>query len=163
MPFGTKKSSRSPEFEAGPSIAETRTGAANSIVAGCSSRSARDRFVLVFYAGAAVARTRTSRRSPSSSRRGPSGPAQVAPDDSCARSPERQHELAGDVPAVDQVVGRTPGVTILQGQLVTSNLFTFSAGAAAVAILGPDENVTPDWPNWRAVSIAVPDDRAVAA
>ncbi len=67
----------------------------------------------------------------------------------------------GTFSAVDQVVGRTPGVTILQGQLVTSNLFTFSAGAASVAILGPDESVTPDSPNWRAVSIAVPDDRAV--
>jgi Flp pilus assembly protein CpaB len=59
-----------------------------------------------------------------------------------------------------EVIGRVSGVTILQGQLVTSNLFTFSA-AGAVAILGPEETVGPDSPDWRAVSVEVPDDRAV--
>ena len=67
----------------------------------------------------------------------------------------------GTFNAIDQVVGRTAGVTILQGQLVTSNLFTFSAGTASVAILDPGESITPDSPDWRAVSISVPDDRAV--
>ena len=67
----------------------------------------------------------------------------------------------GTFTAVDQVVGRTAGITILSGQLVTSNLFTFSAGNAALAILEPGETMAPDSPDWRAVSIAVPDDRAV--
>ena len=67
----------------------------------------------------------------------------------------------GTFTAADQVVGRTAGVTILQGQLVTSNLFTFSVGTASVAILEPGESMTADSPDWRAVSISVPDDRAV--
>jgi Flp pilus assembly protein CpaB len=61
------------------------------------------------------------------------------------------------------LVNRVPGVTILAGQLVTSNLFTFgSEVSGGLAILGPEEKVTPESPNWRAVSLTVPDERAVA-
>jgi len=61
----------------------------------------------------------------------------------------------------DQAIGRVSAIAILPGQLITSNLFTFSADAGGVAILSPEETVGPDSPDWRAVSIAVPDDRAV--
>jgi hypothetical protein len=44
---------------------------------------------------------------------------------------------------------------------VTSNLFAFSAETGAVSILSPEESFGPDSPAWRAVSLAVPDDRAV--
>jgi Flp pilus assembly protein CpaB len=61
-----------------------------------------------------------------------------------------------------KLIDRVPGVTILQGQLVTSNLFTFSnATTGQLAILSPEEKVTADSPAWRAVSLNVPDDRAV--
>ena len=62
----------------------------------------------------------------------------------------------------NKLISRVPGVTILTGQLVTSNLFTFSnAETGQLAILTPEEIVTPDSPAWRAVSLNVPDDRAV--
>jgi hypothetical protein len=52
-------------------------------------------------------------------------------------------------------------VTILQGQLVTTNVLTSSA-SAAFSILEPTETVAPDSESWRAVSVTVPPDRAVA-
>jgi Flp pilus assembly protein CpaB len=85
----------------------------------------------------------------------------VADDLKVRNVPMDSTNAQGTFQSVDQIVGRTSGVTILQNQLVTSNLFAFSAGTAAVAILDPGESITPDSPDWRAVSISVPDDRAV--
>jgi Flp pilus assembly protein CpaB len=65
------------------------------------------------------------------------------------------------VPTVDKVVGRMPAVSILEGQLVTTNLLASSNEGGAFSILRPEETVSPDSPEWRAVSITVPDDRAV--
>lgn len=67
----------------------------------------------------------------------------------------------GIVSTPDKVIGRVPAVTILVGQLVTTNLLASSTEGALFSILGPDETVTPDGPAWRAISITVPDDRAV--
>jgi Flp pilus assembly protein CpaB len=61
----------------------------------------------------------------------------------------------------DKVIGRVPAVTILGGQLVTTNLLASSNEGGVFSILGPEETVAPDSPVWRAVSITVPDDRAV--
>ncbi|HEV8402012.1 MAG TPA: SAF domain-containing protein [Candidatus Limnocylindrales bacterium] len=61
----------------------------------------------------------------------------------------------------DKVVGRMPAVTILSGQLVTTNLLASSNEGGVFSILRPEETVAPDSPTWRAVSITVPDDRAV--
>ena len=61
----------------------------------------------------------------------------------------------------DKVVGRMPAVTILDGQLVTTNLLASSNEGGVFSILRPEETVAPDSPAWRAVSITVPDDRAV--
>jgi Flp pilus assembly protein CpaB len=61
----------------------------------------------------------------------------------------------------DKVVGRMPAVTILDGQMVTTNLLASSNEGGVFSILRPEETVSPDSPAWRAVSITVPDDRAV--
>jgi Flp pilus assembly protein CpaB len=67
----------------------------------------------------------------------------------------------GVVTSIDRVLGRVPAVTILEGQLVTTNLLASSDTGGQFSILGPTEAITPDSPAWRAVSITVPDDRAV--
>jgi Flp pilus assembly protein CpaB len=60
-----------------------------------------------------------------------------------------------------QVVGRVPAVTILEGQLVTTNLLASTTQGGQFAILDPQETVAPDSPAWRAVSITAPDNQAV--
>ena len=69
--------------------------------------------------------------------------------------------LNGVATDVSQVIGRIPAVSILQGQLVTSNMLASSAENSQFSILGPGESVSPDSEYWRAVSITVPDDLAV--
>ncbi len=59
------------------------------------------------------------------------------------------------------VIGRITAVTILQGQLVTSNLLASATEGGAFSILGPDESVAPDSEAWRAIALTVPDDLAV--
>ena len=54
-----------------------------------------------------------------------------------------------------------PAVTILQGQMVLTNLLASSAEGGQFSVLGPDETIGPDTPDWRAISMTVPDDRAV--
>ncbi|MGZ8567618.1 MAG: Flp pilus assembly protein CpaB [Actinomycetota bacterium] len=60
-----------------------------------------------------------------------------------------------------EVVGRIPAVSILQGQLITTNMLASSDEGGQFSILGPDETVAPDSENWRAVSLTVSDDLAV--
>src|SRR4051812_30339732 len=67
----------------------------------------------------------------------------------------------GIVSSIDKVLGRVPAVTILQGQLVTTNLLASTASGGQFSILGPAETVAPDALPWRAISVTVPDDRAV--
>lgn len=69
--------------------------------------------------------------------------------------------LNGVVTDVEDVIGRIPAVTILQGQLVTTNMLASSAENSQFSILGPGETVTPESEHWRAVGITVPDDLAV--
>lgn len=59
------------------------------------------------------------------------------------------------------VVGRVLAVPVLAGQLVTTNLLASTTAGGAFSILGPDETVAPGSEAWRAVSVTVPDDRAV--
>jgi Flp pilus assembly protein CpaB len=63
---------------------------------------------------------------------------------------------------IDEVLGRVSGVTILTGQLVTHNMLASSTQGQAYSILEPGEAFDPEGPDLRAVSISVPDDRAVA-
>ncbi len=67
----------------------------------------------------------------------------------------------GIVSTPDLVIGRVPAVTVLAGQMVTTNLLASSTEGGQFTILGPDESVGPDSPEWRAISMTVPDDRAV--
>jgi len=67
----------------------------------------------------------------------------------------------GVVSTPDRVIGRVPSVTILAGQMVTTNLLASSTEGGQFTILGLDETVGPDTPVWRAISLTVPDDRAV--
>jgi Flp pilus assembly protein CpaB len=63
---------------------------------------------------------------------------------------------------IDEVLGRVSGVTIMTGQLVTQNMLASSTQGQAYSILEPGQEFDPTGPDLRAVSISVPDDRAVA-
>lgn len=63
---------------------------------------------------------------------------------------------------IDQVLGRVSGVTIVTGQMVTQNMLASNAEGQAYSILEPGEKFDPSGPDMRAVSISVPDDKAVA-
>jgi Flp pilus assembly protein CpaB len=60
-----------------------------------------------------------------------------------------------------KVLNRVPAVTILEGQVLTSNLLSSSTEGGQFSILHPEETVAPDSPYWRAISITVADDLAV--
>ncbi len=68
---------------------------------------------------------------------------------------------SGIVADPNLVVGRLPVVTILEGQLVTTNLLASSDEGGQFSILGPEEAIAVDSIAWRAVSITAPDERAV--
>ena len=61
----------------------------------------------------------------------------------------------------NRVVGLVTGVPVYLNQPITPNLLATSAADAAFSILAPDEQVGPDSPFWRAVSVTVPPERAV--
>lgn len=67
----------------------------------------------------------------------------------------------GIVSTPDKVIGRIPAVTILEGQLVTTNLLASSTEGGQFSILAPNETIGPETEAWRAISITVPEDRAV--
>ncbi|MBM4408210.1 MAG: Flp pilus assembly protein CpaB [Chloroflexi bacterium] len=154
----------SAEFDLGPSIAETRTRSRKLIVAGLVLAVASGLGSFVFLSRA---------QQQASSSAAPTVPVVVASRTITARTPISADDLQlrnvpmdatnaqGTFQSPDQIVGRISSVAILQGQLVTSNLFAFSAETGAVSIIGPEESFGPDSPAWRAVSLAVPDDRAV--
>jgi Flp pilus assembly protein CpaB len=62
------------------------------------------------------------------------------------------------------VIGQVLPITLFQGQMITRSMLNTTGGAAggaAFSILDPGETVAPDSEAWRAVSMTVPDDRAV--
>jgi Flp pilus assembly protein CpaB len=61
----------------------------------------------------------------------------------------------------DDVIGRVLSVTVLKGQMLTQNMLASSTTGGQFSILEPGETVAPDSEAWRAVSLTVPDDRAV--
>ena len=67
----------------------------------------------------------------------------------------------GIVSTTDKVIGRVLAVAVLEGQMVTTNLLASEATGGQFSILGPGETVGPDSQSWRAVSMTVPDERAV--
>jgi Flp pilus assembly protein CpaB len=68
---------------------------------------------------------------------------------------------SGVVSDPTQIIGRIPAVSILQGQLITTNMLASSDEGGQFSVLGPDETVGPDSEAWRAVSMTVSDDLAV--
>jgi Flp pilus assembly protein CpaB len=62
---------------------------------------------------------------------------------------------------IDEVLGRVTSVPIGAGQLLTPNLLASSEAGATFSILEPGEEYDPSMPDLRAVSMTVPDDRAV--
>jgi Flp pilus assembly protein CpaB len=61
----------------------------------------------------------------------------------------------------DEVIGRVLAVSVLQDQMITLNMLASTATGGQFSILEPGETVAPDSEAWRAVSLTVPDDRAV--
>lgn len=63
---------------------------------------------------------------------------------------------------IDEVVGRVSGVAIATGQLMTRNLLASTTEGQAFSILEPGQEWDDSLPDLRAVSVSVPDERAVA-
>jgi Flp pilus assembly protein CpaB len=59
------------------------------------------------------------------------------------------------------VVGLMASVPIMAGQPIFANMLATGSSGGGLAILEPGETIAPDSENWRAVSLTVPDDRAV--
>jgi Flp pilus assembly protein CpaB len=68
---------------------------------------------------------------------------------------------AGIVTDPAQLAGKVLAIPVSAGQPLYSNMVASAAGGSGFSILGPDETVAPDSEAWRAVSITIPDDRAV--
>ena len=60
-----------------------------------------------------------------------------------------------------KLIGVLAATPILKGQPVYANMLAGQSQGTGFSILAPGETVSPDSPAWRAVSITVPDDRAV--
>jgi pilus assembly protein CpaB len=97
----------------------------------------------------------------------------VAARDIAARKPlEEGDVITRSVPAdvtndsaytlIEDVLGRVSSVPILTGQLVTRNALASAEAGQGYAILDAGETFDVNGPDLRAVSISVPDDRAVA-
>jgi Flp pilus assembly protein CpaB len=63
---------------------------------------------------------------------------------------------------IEDVLGRVSGVPIAVGQLMTPNMLAASESGQGYAILEAGEEYDPNGPELRAISVTVPDDRAVA-
>jgi Flp pilus assembly protein CpaB len=86
----------------------------------------------------------------------------IAPEDLEVRQVPMDDTTAQGVYAESsKIVGLVAAATILKGQPVYANMLAGQTQGSQFSILGPTETVGPDSPAWRAVSITVPDDRAV--
>lgn len=63
---------------------------------------------------------------------------------------------------LEDVIGRVSGVPITAGQLVTRNMLASAVSGQTFAVLDVGQEYDPNGPDLRAVSVNVPDDRAVA-
>ncbi|MFI5227332.1 MAG: Flp pilus assembly protein CpaB, partial [Candidatus Limnocylindrales bacterium] len=68
----------------------------------------------------------------------------------------------GVMSSPDEVIGTVLAIPVSAGQPIYVNMIASAAGGSGFSILGPNETVGPNSENWRAVSITIPDDRAVA-
>ena len=60
-----------------------------------------------------------------------------------------------------QVIGRVTAVSLLLQQPILPNFLLSGTAGSGFSILAPEETLAPNAPTWRAISINVPDDRAV--
>ncbi len=67
----------------------------------------------------------------------------------------------GVVTNPDDVIGKVLAVPVLTGQPIYKTLIGSGSAGSGFSILGPTETVGPNSEAWRAVSITIPDDRAV--
>jgi Flp pilus assembly protein CpaB len=67
----------------------------------------------------------------------------------------------GIVSTPDKVINRVSAVTILAGQMVTTNLLASTTEGGQFSVIGDEEAISSNSPAWRAISMTVPDDRAV--
>ena len=63
---------------------------------------------------------------------------------------------------IDEVLGRVSAVSIATGQLVTRSMLASASSGQTFSILEPGATFDPNGPDLRAVSVTVPDERAVA-
>ncbi len=85
----------------------------------------------------------------------------IASKDLTMRSIPDDPSLATAMVDPTLVIGRISGIEIVYQQPITPNLLASASAGGQFSILGPTETVGPNSPAWRAVSISVPDDRAV--
>ena len=63
--------------------------------------------------------------------------------------------------SLEEVIGRVTGVPVATGQLVTRNVLASTTSGQEFSILEPGASFDPSGPDLRAVSVSVPDERAV--
>jgi Flp pilus assembly protein CpaB len=61
-----------------------------------------------------------------------------------------------------ELAGKVLAIPVAIGQPIYSNMIASASGQSGFSILGPNETVAPDSEAWRAISITIPDERAVA-
>jgi Flp pilus assembly protein CpaB len=86
----------------------------------------------------------------------------IASSDLTLRSVPVDPSLASAMTDPGLVIGRISGIEIAFEEPITPNLLGSASAGGQFSILGPSETISPNSPAWRAVSISVPDDRAVA-
>lgn len=68
---------------------------------------------------------------------------------------------AGAFTSTEEVIGRIASVPVSVGQILSPNLLASPVSGQEYSILEPGQEFDPDGPHVRAVSVTVPDDRAV--
>jgi Flp pilus assembly protein CpaB len=67
----------------------------------------------------------------------------------------------GIITKPEDVIGKVLAVPVLTGQPLYATMIASASTGSGFSILGPTETVGPDSENWRAVSVTIPDDRAI--
>jgi Flp pilus assembly protein CpaB len=62
----------------------------------------------------------------------------------------------------EELYGAVLAIPVSLGQPIFVNMIASASGGSGFSILGPTETVSPDSPNWRAVALTIPAERAVA-